>query len=351
MELLTQARAIKAAAFQIANASSEQKNQLLSSIIDELKEHSDDILSANKQDIQTARDAGQNENRIDRMLLNDTRIEAMITGIQQVISLADPIGDIIPFNTLENGLKIAQMTVPLGVVGMIYEARPNVTVDAAVLCLKSGNAVFLRGSKDIMKTNLELIACMQRACESSGFDKNIIQFVEDPTHEGAEAFMRLHGYLDVLIPRGGAKLIAECVEKASVPLIETGTGNCHIYVDRSADYDKAAAIILNAKTQRTSVCNACESLLLHQDCIKPFASRLIQLLKDHNVTIHGDAIIQELDSDVISADEKDYAKEYLDLELSIKTVKDVNCAYQSFFNSSQRSDHCGGYRCHYAVFG
>jgi len=324
MELLTQARAIKAAAFQIANASSEQKNQLLSSIIDELKEHSDDILSANKQDIQTARDAGQNENRIDRMLLNDTRIEAMITGIQQVISLADPIGDIIPFNTLENGLKIAQMTVPLGVVGMIYEARPNVTVDAAVLCLKSGNAVFLRGSKDIMKTNLELIACMQRACESSGFYKNIIQFVEDPTHEGAEAFMRLHGYLDVLIPRGGAKLIAECVEKASVPLIETGTGNCHIYVDRSADYDKAAAIILNAKTQRTSVCNACESLLLHQDCIKPFASRLIQLLKDHNVTIHGDAIIQELDSDVISADEKDYAKEYLDLELSIKTVKDVN---------------------------
>lgn len=324
MELLTQAKAIKAAAFQIANAGSEQKNQLLSAIIEELKEHTDNILSANKLDIQTAREAGQNENRIDRMLLNDTRIEAMITGIQQVISLADPIGDIIPFNTLENGLRIAQMTVPLGVVGMIYEARPNVTVDAAVLCLKSGNAVFLRGSKDIMKTNLALIACMQRACVTSGFDKNIIQFVEDPTHEGAEAFMRLHGYLDVLIPRGGAKLIAECVEKASVPLIETGTGNCHIYVDRSADYDKAAAIILNAKTQRTSVCNACESLLLHQDSVKPFAARLIQLLKDHNVTIHGDAIIQEVDSDVIGADEKDYAKEYLDMELSIKTVKDVN---------------------------
>ena len=324
MELLTQAKAIKAAAFQIANTGSEQKNQLLSAIIEELREHTDDILSANKQDIQTARDAGQNENRIDRMLLNDARIEAMITGIQQVISLADPIGDIIPFNTLENGLRIAQMTVPLGVVGMIYEARPNVTVDAAVLCLKSGNAVFLRGSKDIMKTNLALIACMQRACVTSGFDKNIIQFVEDPTHEGAEAFMRLHGYLDVLIPRGGAKLIAECVEKASVPLIETGTGNCHIYVDQSADYDKAAAIILNAKTQRTSVCNVCESLLLHQDSVKPFAARLIQLLKDHNVTIHGDAIIQEVDSDVIGADEKDYAKEYLDMELSIKTVKDVN---------------------------
>lgn len=324
MELLKQATAIKAAAPEIANAGSEQKNQLLSEIINELKAHRDDILSANNKDVQAAKATNQNENRIDRMLLNEARIEAMITGIQQVISLKDPIGDIIPFNTLENGLRIAQMTVPLGVVGMIYEARPNVTVDAAVLCLKSGNAVFLRGSKDIMKTNLELIACMQRACEVSGFSKDIIQFVEDPTHEGAEAFMRLHGFLDVLIPRGGAKLIAECVENASVPLIETGTGNCHIYVDQSADYDKAVNIILNAKTQRTSVCNACESLLLHQDCVKPFALRLIQLLKEHGVTIHGDEIIQKLDSDVISADEEDYAKEYLDMELSIKTVKEVS---------------------------
>lgn len=336
MDLLTQAKAIKKAAAIIANASSEKKNQLLRAIISELKQHSTAILNANQMDIQTARAAKQNENRIDRMMLNEDRIEAMITGIEQVIALNDPVGDIQPFCTLENGLRIAKMTVPLGVVGMIYEARPNVTIDAAVLCLKSGNAVFLRGSKDIMQTNLELIACMKRACEYCDLSQDIIQFVNDPTHEGAEAFMRLHGYLDVLIPRGGARLIGECVEKASVPLIETGTGNCHIYVDKSADYDKAAAIILNAKTQRTSVCNACESILLHQDSVKPFAIKLIQLLKDHQVTIHGDEILQQLDSAILAANDEDYAKEYLDMELSMKTVKDVK---EAIAHINQYSTH------------
>lgn len=336
MDLLTQAKSIKAWAHTIANAGSELKNQLLDSIIKELKDHTDDILSANKKDIQAARQAGKEESRIDRMMLNEARIQAMITGIEQIIELDDPIGDIEPFNTLENGLKIAKMRVPLGVVGMIYEARPNVTIDAAVLCLKSGNAVFLRGSKDIMQTNLELIACMKRACDKCGISSEIIQFVDNPTHAGAEAFMRLHGYLDVLIPRGGANLIKECVEKASVPLIETGTGNCHIYVDQSADYEKAASIIINAKTQRISVCNACESILLHKDTVKPFALKLIQLLKEHDVIIHGDEIIQQLDKDIIPADDEDYAKEYLAMELSIKTVNDVN---EAITHINQYSTH------------
>lgn len=324
MDILTQAQAVKAAAVAIANADSETKNQLLQTIIDELNQHTDAILHANNEDIEAARAAHKNENRIDRMYLDTKRIDSMITGIQQVMELPDPIGDIIPFQTLENGLKIAQMRVPLGVVGMIYEARPNVTIDAAILCLKSGNAVFLRGSKDIIKTNLVLIDCMKRACIRCNLNPDIIQLIENPTHENAEAFMRLHGYLDVLIPRGGAGLIAQCVEKACVPLIETGTGNCHIYVDVSADYDKAAAIILNAKTQRTSVCNACESVLLHKDCIEPFAERLIQLLKEHHVVIHADETIASLDRDILIADDADYAKEYLDMEISVKTVADVN---------------------------
>lgn len=326
MDLLTQAKAIKKASFAIANADSEQKNKLLTSIAEELNQHTDEILNANQSDIEAAMMAKMPENRIDRMRLTQDRIQAMITGIRQVIALPDPIGELIPFHNLENGLRIAQMRVPLGVVGMIYEARPNVTVDAAVLCLKAGNAIFLRGSKDIMKTNTVLIACMQNACEKNGLDKNIIQFVGDPSHASAEAFMRLHGCLDVLIPRGSGKLIQQCVEKANVPLIETGTGNCHVYVDKTADFQKGLAIIINAKTQRTSVCNACESILLHKDIAAAFAPTLIQALKQHGVVIHGDETVCKLDPDILKATEEDYAKEYLDMEISIKCVKDVNDA-------------------------
>lgn len=336
MDLLTQAKAIKAAVPKIARADSEQKNLLLEAIADELVAHIEEILSANNADILAAKAAHKNENRIDRMRLDEKRIIDMVIGIHELIALPDPVGDFTPFDTLENGLKIAQMRVPLGVVGMIYEARPNVTIDAAVLCLKAGNAVFLRGSKDIMQTNLVLIGCMKRACMCNDLPCDIIQFVEDPSHESAERFMRLHGYLDVLIPRGGAELIARCVEKASVPLIETGTGNCHIYVDSSADFDKAASIIINAKTQRTSVCNACESVLIHQDCVDQFAARLIQLLKEHHVMIHGDKTIAALDSDILPADENDYAKEYLDLEISVKTVTDIN---EAIAHINQYSTH------------
>lgn len=326
--ILTQAIAIKEASHIIMNASSELKNQVLSSIIDELQSHEEEILLANEADIKKARQHDMPENRIDRMMLTKKRLEDIKIGIKQVISLPDPIGEMIPLRALENGLRLSQMRVPLGVVGMIFEARPNVCVDAAVLCLKSGNAVFLRGSKDILLTNQVLVACMRNALRLHGLSEALIMLVEDCTHEAAISFMRLHGYLDVLIPRGSAKLIQQCVEQASVPLIETGTGNCHVYVDEYADLAKALAIIINAKTQRTSVCNACESILLHEAITPMFAPMLIQELKKHQVKLHADSTIASYDSTIALATEEDYAKEYLALEVSIKTVSSLSMAIQ-----------------------
>lgn len=324
MKLLEQAIAIKEAAPVLMNAASEQKNELLSLIIEELAAQEVNILKANEEDIKEAQLHDMPANRIDRMMFNHKRLEDIKTGIRQVISLPDPIGELIPGNTLENGLTLSQLRVPLGVVGMIFEARPNVCVDAAVLCIKSGNAVFLRGSKDILRTNQVLVACMRTALMKLGFPQELIMLVEDTTHETAISFMRLHGYLDVLIPRGGAKLIRECVEHASVPLIETGTGNCHVYVDEYADLAIALPIILNAKTQRTSVCNACESILLHEAIVPSFAPSLIQALKQNSVRIHGDEAIIAYASDLELATQIDYGTEYLALEVSIKTVKDLS---------------------------
>lgn len=324
MELLEQAKKIKEAAHEIMNADTIQKNEILSSISEEISLHTDEIITANQTDMDLAKAHGMKDNLLDRMCLDHKRINDILEGINQIIALQDPTGEIIPHPVLENGLRIAQMRVPLGVVGMIYEARPNVTVDAAVLSLKSGNAAFLRGSKDILNTNRILVFCMQEALHKHGFSTALVSLVEDPSHATAEQFMRLHGYLDVLIPRGSARLIKECVEKASVPLIETGTGNCHIYVDQQADLDKALSIIINAKTQRTSVCNACESILLHEAIVDEFAPRLLEELLRHQVCIHGDEHIASLHPAVVLAQEDDYAAEYLALELSIKAVKNLS---------------------------
>lgn len=332
--IVDQAIAIKEASHIIMNASSELKNQVLASIIDELQSHEDEILLANDADIKKARQQAMPENRIDRMMLNKKRLEDIKIGIKQVISLPDPIGELIPLPALENGLHLSQMRVPLGVVGMIFEARPNVCVDAAVLCLKSGNAVFLRGSKDILQTDQVLVACMRNALRSHGLSEELIMLVEDCTHDAAISFMRLHGYLDVLIPRGSAKLIQQCVEHASVPLIETGTGNCHVYVDEYADLSKALDIIINAKTQRTSVCNACESILLHEAIVPAFAPILIQELKKHEVKLHADSTIASYDSTIALATEEDYAKEYLALEVSIKIVSNLSMAIQHINDNS-----------------
>lgn len=336
MEILAQAKRLKQASYAIMNASTNQKNEILKEIHDQLHQNRQAILDANTCDVQIAKQNGMPENRIDRMMLNDQRLDDILEGINQVISLRDPIGERIKHPSLFPDCRLSQMRVPLGVVGMIYEARPNVSVDACVLCLKSGNAVFLRGSKDILTTNQTLIKLMKQALVHQGFSEDLIMLAQDTTHESAKQFMRLHGYLDVLIPRGGAKLIQECVEHASVPLIETGTGNCHVYVDASADFDKALAVILNAKTQRTSVCNACESILLHRDIVDAFAPMLISALKEHNVVIHGDESICAKDTDILMAFEEDYAKEYLALELSIKCV---NCIHDAIDHINHYSTH------------
>lgn len=336
MEIIEQAKRLKQASYAIMNAHTEQKNNLLKEIHDQLDQNRETVLKANTCDIQAAKQKDMPKNRIDRMMLNEKRIDGILEGIQQVIALKDPIGERIQHPSLYNGCTLSQLRVPLGVVGMIYEARPNVSVDACVLCLKAGNAVFLRGSKDILATNRVLVNIMKQALIKQGFSEDLIMLVEDIAHESARTFMRLHGYLDVLIPRGGAKLIQECVEHASVPLIETGTGNCHVYVDADADLEKALPIILNAKTQRTSVCNACESVLLHRDIVSVFAPMLIKALKKHQVVIHGDDTICTFDPEIIKANEDDYAKEYLSLALSMKCVDSLE---EAIVHINQYSTH------------
>lgn len=242
-------------------AAAPAKNAALEAIARTLEENAAEIFAANAEDIAAGKAAGIAPNLLDRMLLDEKRLAGIVEGVRQVAALKDPIGEVLHAETLPNGLIVSQMRVPLGVVGMIYEARPNVTVDAAVLCLKSGNAVILRGSKDILRSNICLVKLMRQALTEAGLDPDCIALVEDPSRETATAFMKLSGYLDVLIPRGGAGLIRSTVENATVPVIETGTGNCHVYVDKDADLEKALPILMNAKTQRTSVCNACESLL------------------------------------------------------------------------------------------
>ncbi|MEG0841203.1 MAG: glutamate-5-semialdehyde dehydrogenase [Erysipelotrichaceae bacterium] len=328
MDLLTLAKNTKIASFEIMNMNTEAKNALLDKIASCLEKHQALIFKANQSDLMQARKKQIDEGRMDRMMLNEERMAGIITGIHQVIQLQDPIGEITPLSTLANGLQLSQMRVALGVVGMIYEARPNVSVDAACLCLKAGNAVMLRGSKDILQTNIELVKAMREAIHACGYDENMITLLEDTSHECANAFMKLNGYLDVLIPRGGAGLIQNTIKEASVPILETGTGNCHVYIDEDADLKQALAIVLNAKTSRTSVCNACESVLIHKKVSQVFIQKLVDQLLEHHVIIHGDETICKCQDQIIPCKEEDYYKEYLNLEISIKIVNDLDEAIQ-----------------------
>lgn len=313
----------KSASRMIMNASANEKNFILKTMAQMLDERKAEIFEANQKDLEEAKINQMPANLIDRMMLDEKRLAGIIEGIQQVIALDDPIGEISDMQLTKTGLQVGKMRVALGVVGMIYEARPNVSVDAAILCLKSGNAVILRGSKDIINSNLKLVEIMRAALKANDFDENTISLLEDTSHECANAFMRLNEYLDVLIPRGGAKLIASVVKNASVPVLETGTGNCHIYIDKDADMQKSLDIVINAKTQRTSVCNACESILIHRGVRDADIKPILQALLDKNVKIHGDMTICELNNEVLPAAEEDYGTEYLDLEVSIKMVKSI----------------------------
>lgn len=326
MELIELCKTVKQASTKLMSASTREKNKVLETIAQTLETHIPEILAANQKDLENGKAQGMKEGLLDRMTLSEERMLQIIDGVRQVKDLQDPIGEITNMKVSPNGLQIGQMRVALGVVAMIYEARPNVSVDAAVLCLKTGNAVLLRGSKDILTSNQVLVQLMQDALRACDFDPHCITLLEDTSRETSNALMKMNDYIDVLIPRGGAGLIKACVENASVPVLETGTGNCHVYVDEQADLDKALAIILNAKTTRTSVCNACESVLFHQSLPDTFYQRVISSLIEAGVVIHADAYLCRLDDRLLLATEEDYAKEYLDLELSMCRVENVTHA-------------------------
>lgn len=313
------------ASHALALATRAEKDRALNAMADALVERSAEVLAGNAEDVVRAEAAGTPANIVDRLRLDPDRLGAMAQGLRDVAALPDPVGEVVRGSTLANGLELRQVRVPFGVVGMIYEARPNVTADAAGICLKSGNAVLLRGSSSARSSNAAIVAVLRDAVASAGLDPDVVQLVPGDSHDSVKALMRARGHVDVLIPRGGAGLIRSVVEESTVPVIETGVGNCHVYVDRAADLDKALAIVLNAKTHRTSVCNAAESLLVHADVADAFLPRVVAALQDAGVTIHGDAAFGGYDG-VVAATEEDFAQEYLSLDISAAVVPDLDAA-------------------------
>ena len=308
----------------MSQVTTEQKNNALGIIADMLEENIEKIVSANAVDIENGRKNGLGDGLIDRLMLNADRIKAMADGARQVAFLPDPCGRLLSEYKKDNGLDIKKITVPLGVIGIIFEARPNVTVDAAALCLKSGNAVILRGGKEAINSNTALADIMREALAKAGFPQDVIQLVGDTSRQSATDMMNMNEYLDCLIPRGGKGLIKAVVENSTVPVIETGSGNCHIYVDESADIDMAANIIFNAKTQRISVCNACESLVINSKIINKALPIIAKKLKEKDVEIRGDERAQKACELVVPATDEDFATEYLDYIISVKTVDTID---------------------------
>ena len=315
----------KAAKSSIANADTKTKNALLYKIAEMLEDSVPEILAENQKDVCSAREHGISSVMVDRLMLTEQRVTAMADAVRELVSMEDPVGKILSGWVRPSGLKIRQVTVPLGVIGMIYESRPNVTVDAATLCLKAGNAVMLRGGKEAFYSNRCLAQLMRKAVSACGMPEDIITFVEQTDRETAKEMMRMSNFLDVLIPRGGAGLIQTVVQNATVPVIETGTGNCHVFVDESADLDMAVKVVYNAKTSRPSVCNAAESLLVHRAVAEKFLPMVKKALDEKQVLLYGcDETRRILGADVLPATEEDYAAEYLDYKMSVKVVADVD---------------------------
>jgi len=332
------ARRAREASYALAQATRADKDRALLAVADALEAGASEILAANADDLARAEAAGTDDHLLDRLRLTQERVTGMADGLRQVAGLPDPVGEVVRGSTLANGLELRQVRVPFGVVGMIYEARPNVTVDAAGICLKSGNAVLLRGSSSAASSNQVLGDLMRRAIADAGLPADAVQVVPADTRDTVKELMRARGLVDVLIPRGGAALISSVVEESTVPVIETGVGNCHVYVDRGADLDKALAIVLNAKTHRTSVCNAAESLLVHADVADDFLARAVPALQEAGVTIHGDPAVAAYDG-VVPATDEDYATEYLSLDLSAAVVPDLDAALAHIRRySSQHTD-------------
>ena len=323
-------RAKEASRF-LATASTEEKNRALTKIASSLLENCGAILEKNAIDMENARQSGINPTMLDRLLLTKERIEGMAQGVREVALLPDPVGRILDTVTRPNGLEITKVSVPIGVIAVIFEARPNVTSDAASLCLKAGNCVILRGGKEAINSNTEIANTMRTALEKAGFPADCINFVEDTSRQSASDLMTMNEYVDVLIPRGGAGLIQACVKNATVPVIETGTGNCHIYIDKDADIEMACEIVFNAKTSRPSVCNAAESLLIHKDIAEKALPAVKARLDEKGVTLHGDERSRQICPDIIPATEEDWGKEYLSFDMSVNIVNDTDEAIERIY--------------------
>ena len=330
MSVLEQGRRAKVAAATLVTATRATKDTALRAMADALVARAGEILDANQGDVTAGRDAGMSESLLDRLALSAKRIEGMAGGLRQVAGLADPVGASVRGSILPNGLDLRQVRVPLGVVGIVYEARPNVTADAAGLCLKAGNAVLLRGSSSAARSNAAIVAVLRDALDGAGLPADAVQLVDASSRESVKELMTARGLVDVLIPRGGASLIRSVVEESTVPVIETGVGNCHVYVDAAADLDMALKILINAKTSRPSVCNAAESVLVHREVAEAFLARALPALRDAGVTVHGDPDVAEIGNrrgvTVLPATDGDYAAEYLSLDLSAAVVNSVDDA-------------------------
>lgn len=338
--LIESAAAAKAASTVVAQLTTEQKNAALLAMADALESGMADILEANRADMERERANGMSESMLDRLMLNETRVRDMAVGLRQVAELPDPIGEVMADWKRPNGLEIRKVRVPMGVIGIIYEARPNVTVDAASLAFKAGSAILLRGSGSAYESNAAEVRVMRAALESVGVTPDAVCLVAERGHDVVDKMLTLREYIDLIIPRGSARLINNAVNKATVPILQTGTGNCHVYVDESADYAMAEAITINAKTQRTSVCNAAETLLVQENWAEKHLEALLKALTDRNVELHGDEPAARYAEGMIPATEADWADEYLRLAMAVKIVPDVKAAVEHINRYGTKHTEC-----------
>lgn len=335
-----QAKEAQIASKQLALTSGLIKNAALRNMAAALENNKKSILSANKKDLKNGKAKGMKDAFLDRLMLNSSRISEMAEGIRQVASLIDPIGTVVGGGVLPNGLSIKKIRVPLGVIGIIYEARPNVTADAIALCLKSGNAVILKGGSEALESNKTIAKVLSAAAEKSGIPKGAVQFITSTDHKAVGDLITLKGLVDLVIPRGSSRLIHAVVDNATVPVIETGAGICHTYVDKGADYDMAIKIAYNAKVQRPSVCNAMETLLVHKDAAKEFLPKMLKAYEKAGVKLLGDRVVQKYSKKVDEASEEDWATEYDDLILSVKVVNDIDEAMEHIAKYGTKHSEC-----------
>ncbi|MBN1050491.1 glutamate-5-semialdehyde dehydrogenase [Clostridium botulinum] len=323
-ELILKGERAKEASYVLMNATTSEKNDALIKMGQKLLENKEYIIAENKKDLENAMLKGTSKAMLDRLYLDEKRLEDMADGLNQLVNLNDPIGEVITMWKRPNGLQIGKQRVPMGVIGIIYEARPNVTCDAAGLCLKAGNAVILRGGSEAINSNKAIVKALCEGIKESGLPEYSLQLIENTSREIANEMMRLNEYIDVLIPRGGAGLIQAVVKNATVPVIETGVGNCHVYVDEEADFKMAEDIIINAKTSRPAVCNAEEKLLVNEKIAEEFLPKIISVLREKNVEVRGDSSVMKIVDDVKEATDKDWGKEYLDFIIGIKIVNNID---------------------------